>query len=275
MTKIAHLGSRTVLRATGPDARSFLQGLITNDVGLLSPERPLWAGLLTPTGKYLFDMILFEEAPDSVLLDVEAARADDLLRRLTIYRLRRQVTLERTDRLVLAAWGGAAEGTSDPRLAALGVRWVAASAEGANATPDEYDLHRLQLGVPDGSRDMMVERLLWLEANAEELNGVSFTKGCFVGQENTARMHHRDKVRRRLLPVELEEEPAADRGAGPLEIMGEKRAAGELRSVNGRLGIAYLRLEQIGEALTLGGAPVRVIWPGWLADAPLEAVGDA
>lgn len=258
MTKIAELSDRAVLRIAGADARPFLQGLLTNDVDALAPDKPLWAGLLSPQGKYLFDMILFD-AGDALLADVPAARAEELRKRLSMYKLRRDVSVEVTPLKVFAAWDGESAAPYDPRLPGLGRRWVAEGAE-TNASLDDYVAHRLALGVPD-SGDYPVDKLMWLESNAFELNGVSFTKGCYVGQENTARMHHRDKLRKRLLPVLFAVEPGEDRS-----LRAGDREAGELVSHHGDRGVALMRVEYVedGEPLTLGGVPVTVEWPTWL-----------
>jgi folate-binding protein YgfZ len=190
------LADRSLLRLSGEDVCSFLQGLVTHDVALLVPERPLWAGLLTPQGKALFDFILWLDG-DDVLIDCEAEAADDLAKRLTLYRLRRRIVIARDERLTVhwSAKGG--EGVPDPRLPALGLRWLAPPSEPAAGWIE----HRLRLGVTEGRAELGSDRTLWLECNAAELNGVSFTKGCYVGQENTARMNYRSKVNRRLVVV--------------------------------------------------------------------------
>lgn len=257
---IAQLSDRAVVRVAGADARPFLQGLLTNDVESVAPGAPVYAGLLSPQGKALFDLLLHDGGDGAVLLDVDAARAAALTRRLAMYKLRKAVTVEPTALAVLAAWGADAAGLpTDPRLAALGARWVAASATAAPQA--DYDAHRLALGVPAGA-DIGEDELLWLETDADLLNGVSFTKGCYVGQENTARMHHRDKVRRRLLPVSLTAEPGADE---ILDAAG--RPAGRLRSHRAGLGIAHLRVEAVAGPMTLSGAAVEVTRPDWLAGA--------
>ncbi|MFC3713470.1 YgfZ/GcvT domain-containing protein [Sphingoaurantiacus capsulatus] len=260
MTQIAALTDRAVLRIGGGEARPFLQGLLTNDVDALAPDKPLWAGLLSPQGKYLFDMILFDTG-DTILADVPAARAPDLLKRLTMYKLRKDVTVAASDLKVFAAWDGESDAPYDPRLPGLGRRWMAESAD-TTATLADYIAHRLSLGVPD-SDDYPVDRLMWLESNAVELNGVSFTKGCYVGQENTARMHHRDKLRKRLLPVLLTADPQEERS-----LRAGDREAGELISHHGGHGVALMRVEQAGEPLTLGGAAVTIEWPSWLGAGP-------
>ena len=252
MRHIAHLSDRAVLRISGPEAQVFLQGLLTNDV---SGPLPVWAGLLTAQGKYLFDMIVHADG-DAMLIDVLASRAPDLAKRLTMYKLRRALTIETTDLRVFASWGASGTESLDPRIPALGHRWVAGSAE-TNASLADYVAHRLAHGIAD-SADFEIDRTMWLETNAAELNGVSFTKGCYVGQENTARMHHRDKLRKRLLPVGVAEIPDAAR-----VISVDGREAGDLRSWQDGRGIAFLRLEKL-DGLSIGAAPVTVNWPDWL-----------
>jgi folate-binding protein YgfZ len=183
---------RVVIRLSGEDARGFLQGLVTQDV---AGELPVWAGLLTAQGKCLFDFIIWEDG-DDLLLDCEAAAAGDLIKRLSIYRLRRPITIELNTDLAVHWSAGGDQGSADPRLAALGRRWLGEAGGAASGWLD----HRLRLGVCEGRAEL--GDLLWLECNAAELNGVSFSKGCFVGQENTARMNWRQKVNRRLLVAE-------------------------------------------------------------------------
>ena len=185
------LTDRAVLRLSGEDVLGFLQGLVTSDV---AGNLPVWAGLLTPQGKCLFDFIVWPDG-DDLLLDCEADAADDLIKRLAIYRLRRPIKIER-DLSLAVHWSSDGEG--DPRLAALGKRWLGPSDEPATGWLE----HRLRLGVCEGRAEL--GDILWLEANAAELNGVSFSKGCFVGQENTARMNWRSKVNRRLVVVETD-----------------------------------------------------------------------
>ena len=186
------LTDRAVIRLSGEDVHGFVQGLVTADV--MGPL-PAWAGLLTPQGKCMFDFIIWENG-DDLLLDCEAAAADDLIKRLSIYRLRRPIRIER-DASLAVHWSPEGEGT-DPRLPELGRRWLAPADEPAKGWLE----HRLRLGVTEGRTELA--DTLWLECNAAELNGVSFTKGCFVGQENTARMNWRQKVNRRLVVVEAD-----------------------------------------------------------------------
>lgn len=209
------LASRAVVRLspTDPaeDVAGFLQGLVTNDVaGVL----PVWAALLSPQGKVLFDFIVWP-AGDDLLLDCEAQAAPALVKRLSLYRLRRAIRIA-VDESVAVHWrphtgDGAA---TDPRLAALGERWLAPVDGADESTDSQWQAHRLAHGVCEGAAEL--GDLLWLECNAAELNGVSFTKGCYVGQENTARMNWRQKVNRRLVVVPLSEsDPARQRAAYP------------------------------------------------------------
>jgi len=185
------LADRAVLRLSGEGVFDFLQGLVTNDV---MAELPVWAALLSPQGKCLFDFLAWSDG-DDLLIDCEAAAAQDLVKRLTMYRLRRNVHIEQEDKLAVHWSKSGPDGVSDPRLAALGKRWLAPGDEPATGWLE----HRLRLGVCEGRTEL--GDLLWLECNAVELGGVSFTKGCFVGQENTARMNWRQKINRRLFVV--------------------------------------------------------------------------
>ena len=189
------LTDRAVLRLSGPDVRGFANGLVTQE---MAGPLPVWAGLLTPQGKCLFDFLIWEDG-DDLLFDCERAAVSDLAARLAIYRLRRAISIE-PDEGIHVHWSADGEqGNPDPRLAALGRRWLAPTADGESAA-DAWRAHRLRLGVTEGRTEL--GDLLWLECNAAELNGVSFTKGCFVGQENTARMNWRQKINRRLVVVE-------------------------------------------------------------------------
>ncbi|MDO6415698.1 folate-binding protein [Sphingomonas sp. BIUV-7] len=195
------LTDRALLRLSGDDVRGFLQGLVTNDV---TGALPVWAGLLSAQGKALFDFLVWADGED-LLIDCEAAQADSLARRLTLYRLRRKIEIARESALAVHWSPDGDAGVPDPRLPELGRRWV-------DAAPDEpadaaWRAHRLGLGVAEGLAELGQDKTLWLEANAAELGGVSFTKGCYVGQENTARMNWRQKVNRRLVAVRAEADP--------------------------------------------------------------------
>jgi folate-binding protein YgfZ len=197
------LFSRAVVRiapeAEGEDAAQFLQGLVTNDV---TGALPAYAALLTAQGKALFDFIVWPGGHGTLLLDCEADAAAELVKRLSLYRLRRKLTIA-IDPSLGVYWQAELGdgGAPDPRLADLGQRWVATVSDEDQAVDSAYLSHRLKLGVPEGRAEL--GDVLWLEANAVELNGVSFSKGCYVGQENTARMNWRQKVNRRVLVVPL------------------------------------------------------------------------
>ena len=199
------LTDRAVVRLSGEDARGFVQGLVTSDV---ESALPVWAGLLTPQGKCLFDFLVWEDG-DDLLLDCEAEAADDLIKRLAIHRLRRPISMERDPTLAVHWALDGSEGARDPRLPDLGRRWLGPRSQPATGWLE----HRLRLGVTEGRAELA--DILWLECNAAELNGVSFSKGCFVGQENTARMNWRAKVNRRLLVAETSETGPRTRVAYP------------------------------------------------------------
>ncbi len=225
------LADRAVLRLSGEDVRGFLNGLVTSDV---TGALPVWAGLLTPQGKCLFDFLVWGDG-DDLLLDVEASATDDLVKRLAIYRLRRPITIARDEAWAVHWRADGGDGVADPRLAALGRRWLAAPSAPATGWLE----HRLRLGVAEGRAEL--GDLLWLECNAAELNGVSFTKGCFVGQENTARMNWRAKVNRRLFVVE---------GDGGERVRVAYPDLG--------LAVAHLRVEDV---------PDNAVIPDWLVAA--------
>ncbi len=294
------LDDRALLRVEGPDARDLLQGLVSNDLGRLAPGRALYAALLTPQGKYLFDFVLLDDGRGAVLVDVERARAAELRQRLLMYRLRAKTAIEdapadlavavvfgqeAAERLGLPAEtgsaraGGEADGATvaavDPRLADLGCRAVLpraglaafASRHGLRpATAEDYDLHRLRLGVPDGSRDLVPQRSTLLESGFEELRGVSFEKGCFVGQELTARMKYRGLVKKRLFPVRAEG-PLPAPGTSVLVSGGEAPEAGEMRSGLRDRGLALLRLEP-ALASARGGQELRAGETRLFAEVP-------
>lgn len=210
MTAATRLINRAVIRLSPQDASedvaAFLQGLVTNDV---SGKLPAYAALLSAQGKTMFDFIVWRDPSTSperagdLLLDCEAAVADDLVKRLSLYRLRRKIAIARDDSLSLHWSAEDDQGTPDPRLPALGRRRLAIASNADSSADEAWLAHRLSLGVPEGQAEL--GDILWLETNATELNGVSFTKGCYIGQENTARMNWRQKVNRRLVVVPLEQ----------------------------------------------------------------------
>lgn len=192
------LSNRALLRLSGEGVGEFLQGLVTNDV---AGDPPVWAGLLTPQGKCLFDFFLWKDGED-YLVDCEADAAEELSKRLSLYRLRRPIKIGAEESLAVHWAAGGDEGSADPRHKEMGRRWLAPAGGAASG----YEAHRLALNICEGRAELA--DLLWLECNAAELNGVSFRKGCFVGQENTARMNWRSKINRRLFVVRGEHEKA-------------------------------------------------------------------
>ncbi|KWV94412.1 folate-binding protein YgfZ [Erythrobacter sp. AP23] len=242
------LTSRSVIRLSAEDPEEdvadFLQGLVTNDV---TGNLPVYAGLLTPQGKTLFDFLVWPGPGGELLIDCEAEAAEELAKRLSLYRLRRKIEI-RVDRTVAIHWqremgdGGAA----DPRLGALGQRWLAPADDAHEAADEAWLAHRLALGVPEGRTEL--GDVLWLETNAVELNGVTFAKGCYVGQENTARMNWRSKVNRRLVVVPLDRSDEKRRKAGYPEL---------------GLAVDHLRLADIDFENT----------PGWMRKAVTASEG--
>lgn len=201
------LPDRAVIRLSGENVRGFLQGLITSDV---LHDLPVWAGLLTPQGKALFDFLVWADG-DDLLIDCEASRAEALARRLSIYRLRRPITIA-VDAALAVHWSSAlGQGVPDPRDGRLGWRWIGPPSDAAAG----WLAHRLTLGIVEGVAELGDGTTLWLECQAREQNGVSFTKGCYVGQENTARMHHREKVNRGLTVMPLGEAGDGARASYP------------------------------------------------------------
>jgi folate-binding protein YgfZ len=285
------LDTRGILAVSGPDRRAFLQGLVSNDVQKVGPHAARYAALLTAQGKYLHDFLMVE-VDESIWLDAEANRLADLKRRLSMYRLRAKVSLEARDDLTVAAVIGDAAAALldlpgqpgsarpfgsgvafvDPRLVALGsrvilpratVRQVLADAGLAETDLETYDRLRLSLGVPDGSRDLVLEKSILLESGFDELNGVDWQKGCYVGQELTARTKYRGLIRKRLMPVQIE-------GSAPAPgaiIMADGREVGEMRSSRGELGLALLRIEPVlqGNRLTADEAVIVPVKPDWMA----------
>jgi folate-binding protein YgfZ len=284
------LEDRGILAVSGPDSRAFLQGLVSNDVEKVSPDRAVYAALLTAQGKYLHDFIMAGTG-DAIWLDAEAARLADLKRRLSMYRLRAKVAIDDLPDLAVAAvfgdgapaalglpeTAGAArafgEGLAfvDPRLKALGARVIlprdrirGALAEAGLAEADfaAYDRHRLALGIPDGSRDLVLEKSILLESGFDELNGVDWQKGCYIGQELTARTKYRGLIKKRLFPVRIDGPSVA---SGTIVNLDGKEA-GEVRSGRDGLALALLRLDAIETArpLSAGSATIAPLRPDWM-----------
>lgn len=282
----APLGDRGVLEVAGADRVAFLQGLVSNDVAKAAAGTPVHAALLTAQGKYLHDFFVVALG-DALYLDCERARLGDLHRRLSLFKLRSKVMLaDASAKLaVAAAWGDGAtarlnlaDGTAkpfaggisylDPRLAALGVRFLIpvgreneiAAAGFAPADAAAYDRYRLALGVPDGSRDLEIEKSILLENGFEELNGVDFAKGCYMGQELTARTKYRALIKKRLVPVKVD---------GPLPapgtpVMRNGEEVGELRSGADGVALAMLKLDALAGPLSAGAAKLTPQPPKWM-----------
>lgn len=286
------LEERGLLSLGGADLRDFLQGIVTNDVNRVSSQQAIWAAFLTPQGKYLHDFFIAQPSEGIFWLDVEAARREDLMKRLRIYKLRSQVEMaDLSDAFeVHALYGGIPEQVSlpeqagasrtigdgvllrDPRHAELGLRLLAPQAQSAEllkelgAEPgerDDYESRRIALGIPDGSRDMEIEKAVLLENGFDELGGVDWQKGCFMGQELTARTKYRGLVKKRLLPVEVD---------GPLPEVGSTvtlngKQVGQIRSSAKGYALALLRLDAFKNedtpALQSGEARLTPRKPEW------------
>jgi folate-binding protein YgfZ len=289
------LAERELLRIAGDDARAFLQGVVSNDVRRVAPKRAIWAAFLTPQGRYLHDFFLCE-LDGALILDAEAARLSDLKRRLSIYKLRSRVTIEEIGQTA-SVWALIGEGAAaavgvrpeepgtatsfgggvvfmDPREAAAGLRAVLPSGQGPAALAasgfgrgniQDYDRLRIQLGLPDGSRDMLVEKSLLLECGFDELNGIDWQKGCYLGQELTARTRYRGLIKRRLLPVTVDGELPPP--GTPILLDGKD--VGKVRSGVDGVALASFRLDAlaaIGEAggsVSVGDARLTPHRPSW------------
>ena len=257
-TRIARLDSRALIRVSGPDAKPFLHNLLTQDVETLAEGELRFGALLSPPGRLLFDLFLIGEA-EGVLLDVAADRREALLQRLSMYKLRAQVTVEADDRPVFASWPEVADGFSaDPRAPGLGGRRYGGAVEPTAAETD-WQAHRLAVGVPDPAADAPSDKTYPIEADFDLLNGVDFRKGCFVGQETTSRMKRRGAIKTRMLPIAFDGPPPPF-GA---EILNGELRAGEVLSGTDGAAMALLRLDRIDDPLTVDGRPVTVRRPDW------------
>ncbi len=282
-TKIALLPDRGVVTVSGEDARAFLQGIITNDMDLLDAQPALHAGLLAPQGKILFDFFVVS-TPEGVCLEVARNKAEELAQRLKMYKLRSRVDIAdaSADYTVAAIWGGeyAPHGDgkpplwfADPRLPGLGYRelatlrsdWALGGESSDSATQDEYHAHRIGLGVPEGGKDYAFGDAFPHEALFDQLRGVSFEKGCYVGQEVVARMQNRGTARRRIVPL-IADEPLPASGT-PITAAGVE--IGQLASIAGTRGLAEMRIDRAaefkekGEALHAGDVEVTIKLPPW------------
>jgi folate-binding protein YgfZ len=268
MTKLTQLPERGVLEVAGEDRVAFLQGLVSNDVTLARPGQAVWGALLTPQGKWLADFFILSDG-QRLLLDVEQAQVAMLLQRLARFRLRSRVSLRdvSAELFVHVAWNGVPEipqeavAAPDPRLPDAGWRILSPVLLSPSADTAEWDAWRLVLGLPDGSRDLEPEKTVLLEAGFDELNGISWTKGCYMGQELTARTKYRGLLKRRLVPV------VADGALPPpgTPVMRADVEVGTLRSGRGDRALALLRIEVLDGPLAAGEATLRTNVPSWMA----------
>ncbi|NNM74843.1 folate-binding protein YgfZ [Enterovirga aerilata] len=280
---VAHLSDHAVLKVSGPEARTFLDRLVTCDLDRLPPAGARYGALLTPQGKIIADFILFDASaldPGSVFIDAPAACAGELAKRLSMYKLRAQVAIEdlSASHAVLAGWGETSEPTGerhlaapDPRLAALGWRAVVERGglmdSGSPADGEEaYHTHRIGIGVPEGGRDFAFNDAFPHEALMDQLAGVDFDKGCYVGQEVVSRMQHRGTARTRIVRALFDGEPPSP----GRDVTAADRAVGRIGSVAGERALATLRLDRVAEALgaglpiMAGEVPIRLEKPGWV-----------
>jgi folate-binding protein YgfZ len=272
MTKIAHLSDRGVIEVAGEDRVGFLQGLVSNDVAQAAPGLAVWAALLTPQGKFVADFFILSDG-SRLLLDCERSQVPMLVQRLSRFRLRSKATIRNLgDELhVHVAWDtapnltGTAIAARDPRLPEAGWRILSPSPlrptdPAIDATAEDWDRHRLWLGLPDGTCDLEPEKTVLLEAGFDELHGVSWTKGCYMGQELTARTRYRGLIKRRLVPVTVE---------GPLPAPGTPVLrngveVGTMRSGRDGIGLAQVRLEALDGPLACGEATLTARLLPWM-----------
>lgn len=276
MAFAAVLTDRGAIRVSGEDAPHFLHNLVTSSVEGLSEGTAAYTGLLTPQGKIIADFFALRTA-DGFLLDVPLGRIEELKKRLTLYRLRAKAVIAIEDLTVAAIWGGPGAGGiaafADPRLAALGKRALIPKneastklkAEGLEVKSEEdFHAHRIALGIPEGGRDFAFEDAFPHEADMDQLGGIDFRKGCYIGQEVVSRTQHRATARTRIVPVTLK--GTAEAG---MEITAGEKTIGTLGSVNGMRGIALLRLDRAedalnaGDALKAGSAVLTIERPEW------------
>jgi len=282
------LENRGLIKVDGIDARDFLQGLVSQDINQVTPSQAVYSALLSPQGKFLFDFFCFE-LDGALVLDCEADRRSDLFKRLSMFKLRSKVELsDITDDYQVSAvligsnaFGlkGADRGVAkpmgsgiaytDPRLRAMGCRVALKKGDKAltfsGLTTDdfaEYERRRLTLGIADGSRDMSVDKALLLENGFEELNGVCFTKGCFMGQELTARTRYRGLVKKRLLPVRIDGTPPP---TGSILMLGHDEV-GEMKSHMGDIGVALVRVQHLKDGVSFhyGNTTLTPSVPDWV-----------
>lgn len=248
LSGFVRLPNRGFLRLSGPDRLTFLQGLVSNDVNEVAPGHAVYSCLLTPQGKFLHDFFLIADG-NSLLIECEADRRADLAQRLKVYKLRSKIEIAEAEYTVFAVFGTAPLTSAaiiypDPRSPALGMRMLLPLSPEADDLPiafDVYDRLRIAEAVPDGSRDMEIGKAILLENNIDLLNGVAWDKGCYTGQELTARTRYRGLVKKRLVPIRI----AGTVPPAGTPLIEKGIEVGEMRSSNGDLGLALLRLERL------------------------------
>jgi tRNA-modifying protein YgfZ len=289
--------ARGILSLSGEDRSTFLQGLVSNDMRKLAPDRVVWTALLTAQGKYLHDFFALTLG-DTILLEGEGARIADLKKRLGLYKLRAKIALNdvSAEYETWLGWGGGAAAALglaeagqaaalgggiayvDPRRAALGIRCVLPAGQGADLFAGQgfvpgdwtdWERQRLSEGVPDGSRDLLPEKSILLENGFDELNGVAWDKGCYIGQELTARTKYRGLIKKRLMPVAI---TGALPEPGTLVTRPDGSEAGEIRSGLDGTALALIRFQALeaGGPYRAGDSSVEPLPPGWL-QRPLPA----
>ena len=249
----AFLDDRGIVEVEGPDARALLHRLVTSDVSNLGRGEARYAALLSPQGKIAADFLIVDDTPeggaDRFLLDVPAAQAPDLARKLTLYRLRAGVTIaDRSAGLGVTAHWPDGPGVRDPRHPGLGTRLIGPRGMADAAARLAYDAHRIALGIPDGGRDFAYGDAFPHDANLDRLGGVDFAKGCYVGQEVVSRVHHRGTARKRIVPVSFDgraPSPGSDITVGEIAI-------GTMGTSAGTRGLATVRVDRAVEAAALG-----------------------
>lgn len=277
MTRVAILSERAVLRVSGEDARHFLQNLVTSDIESLKPGEARFAALLTPQGKILFDFFVVAEQDGGFLLDVAGTLAADFVKRLGFYKLRAKVEIEARPDLAAAVLldGEKLKGAfADPRYAKLGARIILAASDAEAKLRDAgfslvdagaWQAHRIALGIPEGGKDFPYGDTFPHEADMDQLQGVDFSKGCFIGQEVVSRMQHKSVTRTRVVPVSYEGAPPPE---GADVKIGEKAAGIFGSSADGR-GLAKLRLDRVedgmkaNETLSAGNISLQLVKPDW------------
>nr|WP_217429247.1 folate-binding protein [Acetobacter syzygii] len=270
---ITRLEGRTLIKLSGADRVRFLQGLVTADIAALHPGQATWAACLTPQGRWQADFFVISDPDDTcLLLDCATAQAEALCTLLLRFRLRSDVQMEPTALQVYAAWGNPPDAAllenaisvADPRLPAAGWRLIDPPATiEQTATQLDYDLHRLALGLPDGVQDCEQGRTLAAEANMDLLGGIAWQKGCYMGQEVTARMHYRTLLKRRLVPIAS----TAPLPAPGTPLMHNELEVGTLRSSRDHIGLALLKVDAVDKPLSCLGHNVVARPPVWLLPA--------